>query len=122
MKPNKKIILSLASIPVTTLIFPVLAVRLAPADAGMAISLLLLFVAYPVQSLIIGTLSGANPRRIWWLILCMPAAVPLLFSLAFLEMIWEIWFYSPIYLAAGVAGMAVSVLFGYISARKNKQG
>jgi len=46
---------------------PWLAVTFAPADAGMAICLLLFYVVNPFYSLVLGGMAGQKPRSLWML-------------------------------------------------------
>lgn len=80
----------------------------AHADAGMALSMILFFIANPLYSAILGFRCGRNLRQMWYL--------PLVSSVAFLAGTWlffgikEWWFviYAFVYLIIGWIAMGIS--------------
>lgn len=84
---------------------PFCVARFAPADAGMALCMIIFLIVNPVHSAILGFCCGKNIRQMWNL--------PLVSSVAFLAGAWlffdikEAWFiiYASVYLIIGWAAM-----------------
>ena len=110
MKRAYKILLFFASHILLMLIAPLVAVKIVPADGGMAICMLMFFVAYPIYSVALGFLISGDMRRLWWIPLVNSVSFPLLFSLAMLGMVWELYVYSAIYLFLGYAVAALLLI------------
>ena len=95
---------------------PWLAVTLAPADAGMAICLLLFYAVNPMYSVVLGCIAGQGGRNLW--------VLPLLSSILFLigvgiffTLSEPLFFmYGGIYLVLGVAAMLI------VTRRNHKNG
>ncbi len=87
---------------------PVCVARFAPADAGMALCMMLFFIVNPVYSAILGFRCGRDVRQMW--------SLPLISSIAFLAGtllffdIREVWFiiYAATYLAIGWVAMGIN--------------
>ena len=110
MKRAYKILLFFASHIALMLIAPLVAVKLVPADGGMAMCMLMFFVAYPIYSVALGFLISGDMRRLWWIPLVNSVSFPLLFSLAMFGMVWELYVYSAIYLFLGYAVAALLLI------------
>ncbi len=91
-----------------TLLAPFLTTKLAPADSGMAICMILFFAVYPLSVMVLGALTATDIKALFWTPLACALSFPLLFSLAMGGMVWELYVYSVIYL---FLGYATSVLF-----------
>lgn len=106
---KKNLLYGLVSAAVMALL-PALAVAFAPADAGMAVCLLLFFAVNPVYAVTVGVLSGRAGKLL--------AAQPLVTALLFLAGTWlnfppidpVFWGYGAVYLALGYAGFGLSLL------------
>ena len=93
---------------VVMFVLPFCVARFAPADAGMALCMLLFFIGNPIYSAVLGYRCGRNVRQMWNL--------PLISSIAFLAGAWlffdirEVWFiiYAATYLAIGWVAMGIS--------------
>ena len=107
MKRAYKILLFFASHIALMLIAPLVAVKLVPADGGMAICMIMFFIAYPIYSISLGVLISRDMKHLWWMPLVNSVCFPLLFSLAMLGMVWELYAYSAIYLFLGYAVAAL---------------
>lgn len=103
MKRVNKIILFFVLHISVMLIIPFLTVKLAPAESGMGICMLLFFAGYPAFSMAIGHLSYTDFKFLWWMPLLNAITFPLLFSAAMAGMVWELYVYSAIYLFLGYA-------------------
>lgn len=88
--------------------FPWLAVTFAPADAGMAVCLLLFYVVNPIYSVILGCIAGQDIRRLW----VFPLLSAILFwvgAAIFFTVSEPLFiFYAGIYLIFGVAAMLIT--------------
>lgn len=108
----------LAASAVIMLLLPYLAVTFVPGDGAMAVCFLLFYLIDPVFSLMIGSYAGRNWKQLWFL--------PVLSALLFLAGTWIFFdmgesaflLYAAVYLALGVAAMAVS---GSLRARVGKK-
>lgn len=82
--------------------------RFAPADAGMALCMMLFFIVNPIYSAILGFRCGRDVRQMW--------SLPLISSITFLAGAWlffdirEVWFiiYAATYLAIGWVAMGIN--------------
>ncbi len=97
-------------------LIPLIAIRFAPADAGMAVMLLLFLCADPLAALVLGILSGAHLPRLWWMPLAIAGTFFLGFTLAVWEIVWDSLFYAGIYLGISTVSMLLSYpIFRYIA-------
>lgn len=93
---------------VAMFVLPFCVARFAPADAGMALCMMLFFIVNPIYSAILGYCCGSNVRQMWNL--------PLVSSGAFLAGTWlffdirEVWFiiYATVYLIIVWTAMGIS--------------
>ena len=100
------------------LVIPVLAVRFAPPDSGMAIMLLLFLCGDPLAALVLGILSGAHLPRLWWMPLAVAGSFFLGFTVAVWEIVWDVLFYAGIYLGISAISMFLSYpVFRYLQNR-----
>ena len=120
MKKIYKILLFSVSNIAFALLIPFLAVKLAPADAGMSICMLLFFIGYPVYSIALGVIAFKDLKFSWWMPLANAVVLPLLFSLAMRSMIWELYTYSGIYLFLGYGTLAFLALVKKIRIERQK--
>ena len=82
--------------------------RFVPADAGMALCMMLFFIVNPIYSAILGFRCGRDVRQMW--------SLPLISSITFLAGtllffdIREVWFiiYAATYLAIGWVAMGIN--------------
>ena len=87
---------------------PFCAAQFAPADAGMALCMILFFIVNPIYSAILGFRCGRNIRQMWNL--------PLVSSIAFIAGTWlffvirEVWFIinATVYLIIGWTARGIS--------------
>lgn len=120
MKRRYKILLFFVLNIVITLLVPFLAVKIVPADGGMAICMILFFAVYPIMSIILGALTSRDVKYLWWMPLLAAFSFPLLFSIAMGGMIEELFVYSFIYLFLGYAAMALLLLIKKIRLERQK--
>lgn len=98
----------LAAMVAVMFALPFCVARFAPADAGMALCMMLFFIVNPVYSAILGFRCGRDVRQMW--------SLPLISSIAFLAGtllffdIREVWFiiYAATYLAIGWVAMGIN--------------
>ena len=121
MKRRYKVLLFVILNIVATLLLPFLAVKLAPADAGMAICMILFFAVYPILSMLLGALSTRDKKYLWWMPLASALSFPLLFSLAMGGMVEELFVYSLIYAFLGYAIFALVLLIKKIMLERQKK-
>lgn len=120
MKKLYKILLFFVSNIALTLLVPFLTVKLAPADSGMAICMLLFFIGYPIYSIALGALAFKDAKFSWWMPLANAVVLPLFFSLAMRGMVWELYTYSGIYLFLGYGTLAFLALVKKIRIERQK--
>lgn len=120
MKKIYKILLFLLSNIALTVLVPFLAVKLAPADSGMAVCMLLFFAGYPIYSIALGVFAWKDGKLLWWMPLAFAFTFPLLFSLAVWGMVWELYAYSFIYLFLGYGTAALLALLKKIKSERQK--
>ena len=88
--------------------FPCLAVTLAPADAGMAICLLLFYIVNPIYSVALGCVAGKDIKKFWIL----PLISTVLFLIGvgiFFTMSEPLFFvYAGAYLVLGMVAMLIA--------------
>ncbi len=90
------------------LLLPWLAVTFVNADAGMGITLAMLFAVNPAYSVLVGIFAGKNARSLW--------SLPIISAALFLLGAWvslagsetAFFLYAGVYLALGIAAMLVS--------------
>lgn len=106
---NRRVIMVWLAVTVAVMFaLPFCVVRFAPADAGMALCMILFFIVNPIYSAVLGYRCGSNVRLMWNL--------PLVSSVAFLAGtllffdIREVWFiiYATVYLIIGWTAMGIS--------------
>lgn len=108
MENRRVIMIWLAATVAVMFALPFCVARFAPADAGMALCMMLFFIVNPLYSAILGYRCGSNVRQMWNL--------PLVSSVAFLAGTWlffdirEVWFiiYATVYLIIGWMAMGIS--------------
>ena len=120
MKRRYKILLFFILSVILTLIIPFLATKLIPADGGMAVCMLMFFIAYPILSIVLGLAISKDMKILWWMPLVAAFFFPLLFSLAMGGMIWELYTYSGIYMFLGYAASAFVFLIKKIKSERQK--
>ena len=120
MKRRYKILLFFLLHTVLMLLVPFLATELAGADAGMAICMLMFFIAYPILSIFVGIVISRDMKYLWWMPLVSAFSFPLLFSLAMRGMVWELYTYSSIYLFLGYAVAALLLIIKKIRTERQK--
>lgn len=106
---NRRVIMVWLAVTVAVMFaLPFCVARFAPADAGMALCMILFFIVNPIYSAVLGYRCGSNVRLMWNL--------PLVSSVAFLAGtllffdIREVWFiiYATVYLIIGWTAMGIS--------------
>lgn len=108
MRNRRIIMMWLAATVAVMFALPFCVARFAPADAGMALCMMLFFIVNPVYSAILGFRCGRDVRQMW--------SLPLISSIAFLAGtllffdIREVWFiiYAATYLAIGWVAMGIN--------------
>lgn len=114
MKRRYKILLFFIINIVATLLIPFLTVKIIPADAGMAVCMLLFFLVYPFLFILLGALTSRDMKHFWWMPLVSAISFPLLYSLAMGGIIEELYAYSLIYAFLGYAIAGLFMLIGLI--------
>jgi hypothetical protein len=120
MKLRYKILLFFVINVAVTLIIPFLSVKLIPADAGMAVCMLMFFAAYPLLSILLGIFTSGDMKRLWWMPTVSALSFPLLFSLAMGGMVEELYAYSLIYIFLGYATAGLLLIIKKIIAESQK--
>lgn len=108
MEKRTKITIGISAMLLTMLVIPLLAVKFAPADAGMALCFILFFAVIPLESMLMGILAGSDMPGLWWIPVVAAVAFPILFSIAVWDMVWELFWYSAIYLCIGGGSMLIT--------------
>ena len=98
----------LAATVAVMFVLPFCVARFAPADAGMALCMMLFLIVNPIYSAILGFRCGRDVRQMW--------SLPLISSIAFLAGTWlsfdirEVWFiiYATTYLTIGWVAMGIN--------------
>ena len=114
MNRLKRFIIILSIIFVTMLIIPFITIHTIKAESGMAVTLILFFVVYPIVSVIIGILAGKDIKFFWF----SPILVGVLFWV-FACLAYQPAFpivYSVIYFVI----CAISLLITWIITKKKK--
>ena len=102
---TRKIVIAVSTLIVAMLILPILVVKLAPADFGMALCLILFFAVEPFVVMSLGVMAGTEIRKLWWIPVVSAAVFPLFFGVAVGELVVELFVYSAIYLCMGALAM-----------------
>ena len=121
MKRRYKVLLFIILNIVATLLIPFLSVKLIPADAGMAVCMILFFAVYPILSMLIGWIATRDTKYFWWMPLASSVSFPLLFSIAMGGMVEELYVYSLIYTFLGYAILAFVLLIKKIRLERQKK-
>ena len=120
MKTKRKIAACSIAVLVCMLLLPIIAIRLIPGDSGMGASFLLFFLIDPLLVLALGITAGTDIKRLWWIPVAASLFFPFGFSIAILEMVWDLFFYTVIYLTVSVLAM-LGTHVGIRSVQKRKQ-
>ena len=120
MKCRYKILLFFICDIIVTLLIPFFSAKLIPADAGMAICMILFFLLYPLLSILLGALVSRDMKHFWWMPLVSALSFPLLFSLAMGGMVWELFAYSLIYIFLGYAVSGLLLIIKKIMLERQK--
>ena len=121
MSTAKRIIIIISVMLVALLIAPLAVLNFANPMHGMGLMFLLFFGVDPVASIIVGSLSGASVKKLWW--------SPLLFGVMFLlccwlalqEIVLDLVVYAVIYLLLGMIAMAVTKVLCGLKAKNEEQ-
>lgn len=105
IKPMRKILIVIITLLIIMLVLPVLIVKLAPSDAGMALCFILFFVVDPFTILALSIMAGTELRKLWWVPVAGAVAFPLFFGVAVQEVVIELFVYSIFYAIAGILAM-----------------
>lgn len=108
MRNRRIIMMWLAATIAVMFALPFCMTRFVPADAGMALCMMLFFIVNPIYSAILGFRCGRDVRQMW--------SLPLISSITFLAGtllffdIREVWFiiYAATYLAIGWVAMGIN--------------
>lgn len=106
----KKHIICLVVMLTVALILPLLAVYVFQGDSGMGIAFLLFFAVDPMTAAALGYGAGRNLRKLWYVPLIYPIVFMAGFSLAVMEIVWDLWVYAGIYLALGLLAAGLGFL------------
>ena len=110
----KKIVYCLTASVFLLFILPWLAVTFAANDAGMILSVLLLFAVNPMYSIFVGIAAGKHVKTLWWL--------PLITTLIFLAGAWTVWdMGEPAFLLYGGCYLLISSAAMLLRAFANKK-
>ena len=101
------------------LVLPVILLKFCVPEAAMSASMLLFFVLNPLNSLLIGLMSGTDIKRLFWLPILNAALFPLLFAIAIGEIVFDLYIYSAIYLAVGAVAMGAAHLVRMLAIRES---
>lgn len=95
---------------IVMLLFPWAAVTFVKKEAGMLISILLLYVIYPIYFIGAGIFCGRDIKKKWWCLI-ISATVFMLGAWIFLNMdVVGIILYIAIYVAVGLISMFISAI------------
>ncbi|MDE5986409.1 MAG: hypothetical protein K2H16_03905 [Prevotella sp.] len=111
MESHKVTIIWIAVTITMMFALPFCVAQFAPADAGMALCMILFLIVNPIYSAILGYRCGRNIHQMWYL--------PLASSIAFLAGTWlffdirEVWFiiYAAAYLIIGCIAMGINHVY-----------
>lgn len=90
-----------------TFVLPIIAVKTVPADAGMAVCLILFFAINPIAACLIGVFLGKNIKKSWYLVFVLPMLF-LLSSVIVFAFDKAFAIYAIAYLVLGIIVMAIT--------------
>ena len=96
---------------ISMLVIPFAIMKLCKPDEAMSYTMLIFFAVNPLTVLGIGVLAGADIKKLFWMPIVASAIFPPFFWLALGEIVIELYIYSMIYLAIGVASAVITHLF-----------
>ncbi len=119
MKTKAKVLLILAAQILFMLILPLIVIKAEKDGLGaMGLFFLLFFAVYPLLAAVLGILAGTEISLLWWAPIALSALFPLLFSIAIRDLVWDLYFYSAIYLPIGALAMLGTHLFLKLKKKK----
>lgn len=119
MKIKFKIIIAAVSIPLFMLFLPFLALKLCDPTDVMGIFVLSFFAVNPILTVALSAMAGSDISKLWWFPLAISAVFPLLFAVAIGDFVWDLYFYSLIYLSLGTLTMTSRYMIRKLASKKN---
>lgn len=117
----KKILICITVILSVFLLIPTLVLTFANSDFGMGLFFILFFAINPVTIAVIGYISAAEIKKLWYMPLIASALFPLLHAVAIWDKpVWELYTYSLGYAIIGYAAMLISFLISKFISKKSK--
>lgn len=117
MRWGAKSLIALGSMIFYMAVLPLVSVEYGEDWGMMGVWMLCFFIVYPALALGLGIVAGTDARHLWWIPFALAALFPPLFAIAIGELVFDLYFYSAIYLPIGLVAMLVSSL---ISRRKTE--
>ena len=121
MKVGIKILIAFATTVLAMLLLPLVVIKCFPDWLGIGFLFVTFFTVNPIVITALSIMAGTDIRRLWWIPLAISALFPLLFGIAISYFVWDLYFYSAIYLPIGILGMLVTH-FGVKHSSKGKGG
>ena len=115
MRLKTKIIIIVLTSLVGMLVLPMVCIRVLKGDSGMGFAFLQFFVINPLICILLSIISGTDVKHFWFIPFFVAAVFPFMFSLAVTEMVWDLFFYSVIYLIIGYIVMFITYLITRLS-------
>ena len=119
MKLRTKVIIAIIAPVLCMLVWPLLAMLIFKDESGMGLLFLEFFVVNPILLIALGIMSGTDIKRLWGVPIAVSLAFPLLFGVAIREFVFDLYFYSAIYIPISAIAMLGTYL-GIKLARKIK--
>ena len=117
MKVKNKILIIAVTAVMLMLVAPLLAIKLSSDACGMGLFLLFFFIVNPLMMIALSILAGTDLRKLWWTPLVIAAVFPVLFAVAIWDFVWDLYFYSAIYLPIGMIAMLLTYWVRKIAAK-----
>ena len=105
MKAQTTAIITAITLVLFMLVLPLVAIEMAEEFATIGLWILSFFVLNPLLVICLSIMAGTDIRKLWWTPLVIAALFPLLFGVAIRDLVWDLYFYSAIYLPLGVLAM-----------------
>lgn len=110
MKLRTKIIVIISTLLVGMFFFPIISIWVFKDECGMGFMILQFFLINPFICTILSIIAGTDIKHFWFIPLFTAAVFPFLFALIIVDMVWDLFFYSVIYLLIGYIVMFFTYL------------
>ena len=120
MKLRTKIAISIVVPVVFMLLLPLLEIKLFPEFAGIGLWFVSFFAVNPLIVISLSFMAGTDVKKLWWIPITISAVFPLLFGVAICDFVWDLYFYSAIYLFLGIITMLITHFVKNAVSKKSK--